>query len=529
MKRRLSLVFAITLLGATAPSIAQTAPGIALVIGNAAYPDAEAPLKESVGDARSLSDELRRRGFEVELGENLSKEAMQRALERLYAKIVQNSTAVIFFSGYGIQSNRQTYLVPVNAQIWSETDVRRDGFNLDAVLSEMNSKGASIKIAILDASRRNPFERRFRSHSAGLAAITAPKASVVVSSATPGSVVDDGAPGLFMTELLKELRVPGATIEQIFNRTRMNVSRASGRRQVPSFSSSLEDDVVFAASSAVAATAGPDVTPTVTRPAATYTPAPISRPTTTPPTTTPLTTPPATATPAAPTTTLSDPDATARRDFSLADTLGTRQGWEDFLRKHPWGSYANQARDQLNRLSTQTQQSAVVTSSPSDDPAIRDLNEKIRLSPHQLANRYRRGQLYAQKGDFARARDDFDEVIRLSPEDPEAHNNRCWARAMLSDFEGALRDCNQALKLRPDFVDALDSRGLVELKLGLYTEAMIDYDAALRIQPRLASALYGRGIARLRRGSTAGGNKDIAAAKAIKTDIAEEFASYGIR
>ena len=77
--------------------------------------------------------------------------------------------ALVFFSGYGIQSSRQSYMVPVDAQIWTEADVRRDGFSLETVLNELNGRGAGVKIALLDASRRNPFERRFRSFSAGLA------------------------------------------------------------------------------------------------------------------------------------------------------------------------------------------------------------------------------------------------------------------------------------------------------------------------------------------------------------------------
>src|SRR5262245_59911236 len=161
---------------------------VAIVIGNAAYPDAEAPLKDPTNNARTLADELRRHGFEVDSAENLTKEAMRAALDRFYAKIKSGSTALLFFSGYGIQSDRQTYMIPVNAQIWTEADVRRDGYSLDSVLAEMNSRGARVKIAILDASRRNPFERRFRPVAAGLAPVAVPTATVAMSAAAPGAV-----------------------------------------------------------------------------------------------------------------------------------------------------------------------------------------------------------------------------------------------------------------------------------------------------------------------------------------------------
>src|SRR6516164_4742501 len=111
----------------------------ALVIGNAKYPDADAPLKEPINDARAVADELKRDGFNVEIGENLTGDAMRRAFERLYGKIRPGSVALIFFSGFGVQSNRQSYLIPVDAQIWTEQDVRHDGFSLESVLNEINN------------------------------------------------------------------------------------------------------------------------------------------------------------------------------------------------------------------------------------------------------------------------------------------------------------------------------------------------------------------------------------------------------
>ena len=135
----------------------------ALVIGNSKYPDADAPLKEPINDARDVADELKRDGFNVEIGENLTIDGTRKAFDRLYGKIKPGSVALIFFSGFGIQSNRQSYMIPVDAQIWTEADVRRDGFSLESVLGEINNRGAGVKIALVDASRRNPFERRFRS------------------------------------------------------------------------------------------------------------------------------------------------------------------------------------------------------------------------------------------------------------------------------------------------------------------------------------------------------------------------------
>ena len=126
-------------------------------------------------------------------------------------------------------------------------DVRRDGFSLETVLGEINSRGAGVKIALIDASRRNPFERRFRSFSAGLAPVIAPNGTLVMYSAALSSVVCDngGDHSLFVQELLKEIRVPDLMAEETLNRTRVGVTRASRSEQVPWISSSLAEDFSF--------------------------------------------------------------------------------------------------------------------------------------------------------------------------------------------------------------------------------------------------------------------------------------------
>jgi Caspase domain len=220
---------------------------IALVIGNANYPDAITPLKEPVNDAYDLAEELKRDGFSVDLGEDLTGDAMRRAFDQFYGRIKPGSTALVFFSGFGVQSGRKSYLIPVDAQIWSEEDVRRYGFSLEAVLGEINDRGAGVKIALIDASRRTPFERRFRTSSMGLAPTIAPNGTLLMYSASLNSVISDdsGAHGLFVQELLKEIRVPDLIAEEALNRTRIGINRASHGEQIPWISSSLANDFSF--------------------------------------------------------------------------------------------------------------------------------------------------------------------------------------------------------------------------------------------------------------------------------------------
>ena len=269
MKTRLALLLAMIFSAASiAPSFG-AGDRYALVIGNAKYPDAEAPLKEPINDAREVADELKRDGFSVDIGENLTGETMRRAFDRLYGKIKPGSVALIFFSGFGVQSSRQSYMIPVDAQIWTEADVRRDGISLETVLGEINSRGAGVKIALIDASRRNPFERRFRSSSAGLAPVIAPNGTLVMYSAALSSVISDNGSdhSLFVKELLKEIRTPDLMAEETLNRTRVGVTRASRSEQVPWISSSLAEDFSFIPGGSGPRPASPPPPPAVVTPA----------------------------------------------------------------------------------------------------------------------------------------------------------------------------------------------------------------------------------------------------------------------
>jgi hypothetical protein len=455
------------------PSVASAADRFALVIGNAKYPDADAPLKEPVNDARGIADELKRDGFTVEVGENLTGDGMRKAFERLYGHIKPGSVALIFFSGYGVQSNRQSFMIPVDAQIWTEADVRRDGLSLETLLGEINNRGAGVKIALIDASRRNPFERRFRSFSAGLAPVIAPNGTLVMYSAALSSVISDngGEHSLFVQELLKEIRVPDLMAEETLNRTRVGVTRVSRSEQVPWISSSLAEDFSFI----------PGARPMASLP---QQPLPENLP--------------------APRV---DPPAQPKAETPAL----------------PWPEKPVASVPDTNPSLQPTQPSFA------DDPTIKNLSAKIADNPDDAGALYRRGQVYASKGAYSLAIKDFDDTIRLNPRDVEAYNNRCWARTVIGDLQSALRDCNEALRLRPNFVDALDSRGLVNLKSGLAKNAIADFDAALKINPRLTSSLYGRGLARQRSGAISEGEVDISNAKAMDPNIVKEFVGYGVR
>jgi uncharacterized caspase-like protein len=224
--------------------VATKASRVALVIGNGHYPDASQPLAQPINDARGLTAALRGKGFDVDVVEDATRDDMARAIERMKAKITPDTVVMLFFGGYGVQVGRESFMIPVDAAIWKEADVRRDGVSVESVLDGMKEQGAKAKLVVLDASRRNPYERRFRSFSHGLAPISPPENALILTSATPGKVADDsrGQYSVLMAELLNNLNAQAGAVVT-FNKTRVAISRASEGEQVPSVSSSLLEDI----------------------------------------------------------------------------------------------------------------------------------------------------------------------------------------------------------------------------------------------------------------------------------------------
>jgi uncharacterized caspase-like protein len=216
---------------------------LALVIGNADYPDLSLPLEVALKNAGALAEQLQNAGFKVEAGENLTKESLRQSLQRFYDKIQPGAIVVFFYSGYAIQAARQNFIIPLDALIWTETDVRREGVSIEGISAAIRHRGAGTRVLVLDASRRNPFERRFRSYSAGLGAIDTPANTIVMSATSPGKVIGDADPdnSLFVDELLRQTKTPRVQLAEIFTRTRENVSRATNGEQVPWVSINLPD------------------------------------------------------------------------------------------------------------------------------------------------------------------------------------------------------------------------------------------------------------------------------------------------
>ncbi len=228
---------------------------VALVIGNSTYQ--EAPLVNPVNDANSMEATLASLGFEVIKGLNADQRQMKELVRQFGEKMQRGGVGLFFFAGHGIQVKGINYLVPVKAAINKETEVEFEAIDAGFVLAQMEHAANQVNIIILDACRNNPFARSFRSGVRGLATIDAPKGSIIAYATAPGSTASDGAGsnGMYTGSLLKYMRTPGMSIEEVFSSTRNEVMTKTQDAQVPWESTSLRGRFSFTGGGA-ATTAG---------------------------------------------------------------------------------------------------------------------------------------------------------------------------------------------------------------------------------------------------------------------------------
>jgi caspase domain-containing protein len=220
-------------------------PRTALVIGNAAYPDT--PLRNPVNDARAIARSLHELGFTVLAHENANKRTMETAIIEFGRRLADGGgVGLFYYAGHGLQVRGRNYLIPVDAEIDSEATTRIAAVDMDFLLEQMTEAKNRVNLVILDACRNNPFERKLRGASRGLAAVDAARGTFVAYATAPGSVAadGDGSNGLYTEELLQALRVPGLKVEEVFKRVRVSVTNRSKGAQTPWESSSLTGDLI---------------------------------------------------------------------------------------------------------------------------------------------------------------------------------------------------------------------------------------------------------------------------------------------
>src|SRR5688572_26545410 len=224
----------------------------ALVIGNSNYNKDIGILKNPVNDATDVATELRKSNFEVQLITNCTyvqlREAMRKFHEKLTNGPVDQTVGLFYYAGHGVQYQDENYLVPIDAEVKFEDDIARMCFPVQRmVLANMERSNSRMNIVILDACRNNPFPATTRAVSGGLGEMKKARGSFIAYATAPGAVASDGSGrnGLYTQELVKALRRPNLTIEQVFKDVRMNVLRLSGDKQYTWDSSNIIGEFYF--------------------------------------------------------------------------------------------------------------------------------------------------------------------------------------------------------------------------------------------------------------------------------------------
>jgi hypothetical protein len=241
----LLLLCAAVVQAAQEPGIKLKVDRLALVIGNGAYQTA--PLKNPINDAEDMAATLKKLGFKIILKKDADQRTMEDTIRQFGWQLRNGDVGLFYFAGHGVQVEGRNYLIPIDARIESESDVKYEAVDVGRILGKMEDAENRLNIVILDACRNNPYARVFRSDQSGLARMDAPTGSLVAYSTAPGEVAADGPErnGIFTKYLIQHMMTPNLLIEQVLKRVRIDVAGQTNGRQIPWESSSLMGDFYF--------------------------------------------------------------------------------------------------------------------------------------------------------------------------------------------------------------------------------------------------------------------------------------------
>src|SRR4030081_563016 len=216
---------------------------VAFVVGNGAYKNV-AQLPNPPVDAKAMAAVLRNVGFEVVEGTNLSRDKMTERLLEFGKKAQGADVAVFFYAGHGIAIGGTNYLLPVDADIKSEMDVKLGAaINIDLTLDQTMSD-AKVKLVFLDACRDNPFAAKIKSNSStrsvsvqsGLAEMKSGEGTLIAFATGPGQTALDGQEctnSPFTRALVAHIATPGVEIQQAMTEVRAQVNQETNKGQLP--------------------------------------------------------------------------------------------------------------------------------------------------------------------------------------------------------------------------------------------------------------------------------------------------------
>jgi len=313
---------------------------LALVIGNDNYQQVSR-LQKAGNDADAVARELQAAGFEVARYRDLEYKTMVKAFEGFYDRIHGGDEVAVFYAGHGVQTRTGSYLLPIDIDGETESQVEKTSYAVNDILEELDKAKPQFTLVIIDACRDNPLRSRGRTIGAtrGLTPPEVAKGQVVMFSAGRGQQAldslnerDANPNGVFTRELVARIRRPGLSIDALGLELRSSVellAASVGHQQRPYIANESSGSFYFFSPNAAV--------------------------------TTPLSQTPNT----------SDEAVREDRFWDDAKFAGNREGFEAYLDAYPKGRYASLARANLARLSSAAIAVASVTTPAGSGPVAR--------------------------------------------------------------------------------------------------------------------------------------------------------------
>lgn len=291
---------------------------VALVIGNGAYAN-KGVLPNPTNDANDVAAALKKSNFEVILGTDLGQAQMQELTIRFARAAGNADVAMFYYSGHAMQHNGVNYLMPVDAKLDDEVDLKRFT-RVDDIVSDLQ-QAKNLRILVLDSCRDNPLAEGLKRSAGptrgaaigrGLSKMEAPLGTIVSFSTQAGRTADDGSGrnSPYTTAFLKHISEP-QEIGDVFRNITTDVYEVSGKAQLPELSLSIVGKFYLNGTLSV------------------------------------------TVTPSSPSG-QSDPCSAAEAHWKAADSIGTNAAYEDHIARFPNCAFATLARAKIEGLKQKT-------------------------------------------------------------------------------------------------------------------------------------------------------------------------------
>lgn len=219
----------------------------ALLIGNSRY-EVATPLRNPENDIEIVGAALEKSGFAVTRLANAKANDTLAAVDAFVANLAaaENPVVMVYFAGHGVQLAGENYLLPVDAKLGSEEELRSVALSLGDLTRRLDAVKSRLQIVVLDSCRDNPFEQT-RGLRRGLADAPERLGRIVAFSTSPGNVATDGETGAspYAAALAESVTIPGLSIEGVFKRVRATVQERTGGKQEPWENSAVYGDFRF--------------------------------------------------------------------------------------------------------------------------------------------------------------------------------------------------------------------------------------------------------------------------------------------